>query len=729
MRIPSMNTGLVNTNIQAMPTQSVESAGMVERATAQTLQQGANVALQFGQILKQEEQKAFAVKAQSSYLKEADDLYNEMSTMDIYKSSPEGFHDAYRTRLEKLKQRKLSEANNDYTRKYANEVLTGMDSNFLRQAGSFERNQRLTNVYNAYNEDVNNTASLYVDKFDPTSTNKFVNDKARLRAQFQTGNLFSSEQAKEGVKNIDGRMFDAMIDNALNNPNTVDQTLGILEGKHKHSSLILDGVDSRKVGDAISKLQRIKSSNVTISKSRINDKLQDIKAAIGSGNFLDDNNFADAMALIDPSFDNAPELTDSLMSLKVMNDKFKNYIDADGKQKEILKNDIMTFVETKDPSFNAKDREEYKEFFRTNMIKLNQDFNKNGVDYVTKDRRDLKLIEASTMDLTAPTEELKRYVKDFNAASLSLQGEKGVITPRLTSNTQAKYFAEQIMTGMDNGKQVDDMINKLSEAYGDSSGLLAKELIAHGGLKEEYMPALLMGSDATKTQYLQNLKNKDELAALKATSTYKDELDYEGFKANEVLNEFISAIDSTNKGGKNLSISSSIAKGAMQEYERQVLSGTSHKDAMNNSVKMFISDNFDTITDGHAVVIPKKLNVDKERVSDFMQNSLSTSWLKNDADKNSVLESLEIDLPPAQKDILNKEPNRAKSLETLYKQHIRENGVWIWDGGDGAALYEKIVGTDNYAVVSNKMGKQIRLSYKEMENYNPRQSVLTAGNK
>jgi len=705
MKIPTANgPGLLNTNVKRMQTQDINSAGMVQRAQTQAFKAVTDTAQKVGTIIQNEEIKSFTQKSQAEYTVQADEMYGKMSTDNKYEDNPDLFQKDYAKGLKDLKTGLLKNAPGSKAQRIAEGTLNGSELNYTRQGASFVRNQKVNNIYKSKQDVLDLYSTHIVTKFNPNDLNQTIERKAQLINEFKNADLFDSKRSEAGIEDVNNKFFQSMVQNAEVTPNNADGILRILKSEDKKSMALKQGVDPKNLANAIIKLQRIKDTNKTISRSQFNRRASDFKTAISNGDIPKPEQYAELMGMIDKEAPDAAESMDMIIGLKTVGDKFEKYMDASGEEKKNLIREDLDLIATEDKTFNATTRGGLEAFYKEGIQKLNKDMNTRGADYVVKDRRDLAVLSGLALDIDAPVDEYTENVKSFVSSSLAIQKEKGIINPRVTTDEQVKTFSNLLKNSK--GEQASFLIEKLSTAYGERSGEFLKEMITHGKMEDKYVPAMLMSDSGSRQQYMDNLRNEKDINAL--VKGMPDAPDYSIVKNNEKLTAFVSAIATSDPAGKNSFLSAGLMKAVTLEYGRRVSSGEDANTAGQAAVDSVINKNYDIAEENNALIIPKDLGVDKDKVEDFVSKTMSGNF--------DYLDSLEIDIPPHMKAELEKNPTRGKTASDIYKNHISESGVWVWDGSDGATLFENTGGA--YAEVKNKMGQRISVKYKDMENHN-----------
>lgn len=694
--VQAQSVGGVSMDVQRAPTQSIESAGLVEKATAGLAKQIAGHATDFANQLAQSEARSLALKNKTEHSLQADSLLEDMKKEDKYRKSMEGFSDDYQKRLGDFQNKLLSDVPNPLSKRTSEGALADINLTSAKRAQAYERNERVARTYENINTSVNNIANSTALSFSP---DKYIQGLTDITAEFtKNDQMFNPDQKRKGIEQAREVMFDSFSTYYENNPEFVQEGINIIEGGYgKKSEAILNGLASQKVGATLERFKRLQKQNGSINRSQVNRKISDITSAIKSGKFLNDQDFDQVSTLaLSSDFENKAEMVDTVQGLKIINNEMKSFMGLTAKEKEVAINDKLKLTEA-DGAFNATSRAALDELFPQVKKNLLKQMETKGADFATKMRSDVANLSnqiLNPIDSTVSDEQFRETVQTYIASTRTTQQDAGITNVKFLTDDMANNYST-LITSQD-GQVSALAIERIQNSFGDASGNILKELITDKKIPQEYAVAFYAQDTQSKANILDNLKNKKDIeTSFDIAKKTNDEIKFNDVLADEAYESLKLAINKTNAGGANRDIVNGFAKNIELEYMKLMSSGEkiSHDDAKERAMDTIINKNFDFTANKTPLIIPKDLGIDKDMVEDFTEEAL-----------DSIMEfGNTVDIAV---------PKNFKGSKNNYYNYLEDTGVWVWNGGDGATLHEDT--GNGLAEIKDSQGKNIEFKYSDM---------------
>jgi hypothetical protein len=687
-KIPSAGQpNLVSMDVQRTPTESIDQAGMVGRAKAGLAQTAGQIAGEFGAKLAQAEAKAKALEIRSNYAVEADSIRRELEVE--YDGDPEGFALEYESRTNRMKGVLFRDVKNPVQREAAENALVDLEFNGKRGAHTYERNRRVQKAYGTLAGAVNSQAQKLTVAFDPLES---VRENAKLKESFTTSpELFTPEEVDKAHNEIDNKMFDSMVNYYANNPELAKNGLDILEGRHTQSENLIDNIDSNKIGRAIAKLKSASNVNSGIRRATIAGDMRNIRAAIAGFNDVGEQAFIDLEGKIMASgFDESPEMLDNVATMRQMNEGVQKYMDLSADDKRRAIDDELKL--TKAPAhFNAAARANFQQDFKNTIMNLSKAMEKNGGDFALSRRSGLEGLEKRAMDFDSETviQDMQEYVKTTKV----VQDELGIQNTMLPTTTMKANYAAAIKNP--NGRAGATAVEAITEGFGEDAGMLIKNMVESEALEPEYATAFYVEEFDSKEVILGNIANKQEI-----NKVFKDKKSTVDNDENDLMNHesvraMARSINLSNPEGTNSKLVSGFQDAIKTEYRRLIgMEEVAHDVAKERAVSIVLDKNFAFTENDYQMMIPKKLKVEPDTVEDFA----------NTTRYNMDVFADKVDIQPP-KDF----PGDRKN----YINHLKSTSHWVWDGNDGAQLYE-FTSSNKPSLVTDGEGNPIKLKYEQM---------------
>jgi len=688
--------GGVSLDVMRAPTQSIESAGMVSKAQSQVAGQVSRIAGEFGQQLAQSEARTQAIKNKAEFTLQADSLLEDMKKEEKYADSMEGFTQDYQQRLGDLHKDVLdTTTHTPLSRRASENALSETNLSSQRKAQSYERNERVAKVYqNA--EDV--TDLMGQDLAINYSPDKHVQNITTIQNMFRKEEeIWTPEQSRKGIKNFKNKQFDSLSTYYETNPGIVSQGISLLEGKYPQSKAILDGISSEKRNATLERLKRIQKQNNSMSKASISRHITDLKAAVYSGKKLRANDFnrVSSMAL-EGAFDNSAEMANTVQGLQAIHDQNEKFSQMNAKEKAVAVNDKLKLGEV-EGAFNAAQREALQDMF----LKVKQNTLKNmetkGADFAAGDRQDIanqsqQILNPLNEDIS--DEELYEATQSYVSNTRTYQQDAGITNIKFLTEDMQNSYSDAITNK--EGQIGAVAIERIQKSFGDASGSVLKELLQSKKIAPEHSTVFYSQDYQSKTRMLENIRNKDKIEEdFRKTKSTNPNIDLNDVLIDKDYQSFKVALNKTNPGGANRDIMNGFTTNVMLEYKRLMSAGgeVDHDKAKQQAIDTVINNNFDFTSSKTPLMIPKDLGVDKDVVDNFTEDSLDEMIDFSNA----------ADIQP---------PKNFKGSRSNYINHISDTGVWVWNGGDGAVLYEDT--GNGLAEIKDSMDRKIELKYSEM---------------
>lgn len=685
--------GGVSMDVQRAPTRSIESAGIVEKATAGLTKQIAGHAVDFANQLAQSEARSLALKNKTEHSLQADSLLEDMKKEDKYATSMEGFTEDYQKRLGDAQNKLLSDTPNPLSKRTSEGALADINLSSAKRAQAYERNERVARTYENINNSVDNIANSQALAFSP---DKYIQGLTDITAEF-TGNdqMFTPDQKRKGIEQAREVMFDSFSTYYENNPELVQDGINILEGGYgKKSEAMLHGLDSKKVGATLERFKKLQKQNGSINRSNINRKISDITSAIKSGKFLNDQDFDQVAGLaLASDFENKAEMVDTVQGLKIMNDEMKTFMGLSAKEKQAALNDKLKLTKA-DGAFNATSRAALDGLFPQVKKNLLDQMELKGADFATTMRSDVANLSnqiLNPLDSTVSDEQFRETVQTYIASTRATQQDAGISNVKFLTEDMANNYGT-IVTSQD-GKVAAIGIERLQNSFGDASGNILKELIDSKKVSQEHAPAFYVTDMTSRETILENIKNKDEIIAGYKQTTPNNIDNEKDVLASSELRDFRIGIDRTHALGANSKIANGFNDAILLDYKRRRKMGIDHDDAKKQSIKAIMTDNFDTTNNTVGLIIPKDIGVDKDEVENFAEEAISGI--------SRFAEEFDISVPKSY-----------EGSKENYLDHLEDTAQWKWDGGNGAVLQEMT--STGPAKITDSKGREIRFNYKDM---------------
>ena len=709
-RIP--NTGiaqpnLVSMDVERIPTQSIEQAGLVHKAQAGLADKVTGIASEFGQKLAHAEARAKSLDIRNRYAIESENISAELKADDKYTKDVAGFASEYERRVSTMKGVLMRDLSSSLEHETANNALVDLEFNSIRGAYGWERNQRIERAYNTFTNTVTSYGQSQVLKFDPS---RALSEGAKLKNSFtESTELFTPEQIDKAHADIDNTRFDSMIGYYYNNPSMATQGLDILEDRHTQSQNLKYGIDPNKIAGAIHKLKSISNVNTEVSKASVNSRLQDIQTSIKKFSEVTPEAFEEIKQdIYAGDFSDKEEMLDTVVVAQHTNEVVQKYLDMPGAEKDMFSSGVFKFPEAP-PEFNATQRAQWERVGQQAIKDARIMMETKGADFAKTRRADINNLEAMALDIESDT--FVSDAKNYAMVTKATQKEYGIKNVIIPTEQMMDHYAKTITNP--EGNYGASAIDKIVEAYGEDTGSLIQTMIERKKIDASYATAFYTDSLEAKEAIINNLKRRKEIVSeykLKGNSIAPDEADLFN---DESITSFERSVNIANPEGANSQIVLGFKNAIALEYKRgMAIEGLDHDDAKENAINKMLKNNFSFTNNSVPLTIPKKISVEPDTVEDFVSDFRSN--FPRSAEKLRIV-------PPK---------TYAGSKEN-YINHIRRTAQWVWDGNDGAQLYEM---TDNNrpVLVLDETGLPIKMKYMDMnesfftEKDKP-SNVITAG--
>lgn len=687
----SRGSQAINQHVTGFPKQDARAQSLFARSLEGLGKVGTDLASQLYQKQVSAEDATYRANAKSDMTRYSMELQQRLDKE--FADNPRGYSQAFEKEIEKKRQSLIKEAPYERTRKSLELESSQLRDRFVLSAFDAE-NQRIAARDREQDfEQLNLDSQTLVNKPNPEALSEFfINGTERIKSK--EGVSYTPDQANKAIQSMSTGLAKSYLSGLALEEN-YEEGLAFIEGQDEHREM-LKNVDAGVLASYKGKFQRgLRNKNQrTLAEGNI--KAADMQAALLSGREVDPGRLQTMKDFAVASGNK--EMADTLDIAEKVNKKLIEMDDMTLEEMQVEAAKGIDFDEApEDFNFNKRQRIE-KHAAEAFQAKIRE--RKSGADFYVNNNKNLStLADLAKNDYRA----FEEYIPAVIAAQSQDKSQ-----PHLLSRDMKNHFAQAISNKEHPGEAAMTAINlreSLREQFAENGDnyyaqMIGELAIDYSGkdptVDLSYSIAARMNNDRTIEDAFNAIgKRKENEEYLNKLSGFdkKREIDDVNHMSAKISRDYFAAGDSPTRR----KYATALASLAEDMYIHNRAKGMSKGKALDAAQDQVYNQNFTFLSSGESnLILPKNLEPHKGKISSNLRE------LAKDID-TSIIRPLPL------------YENMGKEGESLMRQEIEANGVWITNSSMSGAQLALFDGdTASYTAVRSKEGDTIEIPYSQL---------------
>jgi hypothetical protein len=637
----------------------------------------------------------------------------ETELQSQFTGDPTGYSAALKEQADSWHQERLDSApNSDAKAAWEQHYVDSSTTAGLR-ASAWENTTKAKYQVGLIDDSVRKDQQHLAQKPDPTKAAEFITNTAKM-VNDGKGIWYDGNEARLRLQKYGADTATALFQ-GLEAEKQYSTGLDIINGKHPNSKILLESMDPKDIANIKERFPKLQQAENEFSKSMFMQTAGDYSLALQEGKKVDPSVIS---GLQDKSKSLKPEeravFLDNLNHDVQYNGVLQNIKTLPLEDAKKLLGTTPQYAEG--DLFNYKGRTEKAERFKKMAAEIYDKRLNNAPQFYAENDRNIQNLSNMAKDVENP-QGLNEYTKNIVAKqSVDKVGNPKVFSPDL-SETYAKMIkspnpemAEKAYQAMRQGMQVGET-NYARHAISD--------MVRLGHLTPDYAMALSLEDPQSRKSALANLGKSKEID--EQYTNFKKSNDIKesefGVLDDSRVNAFKSAIQSISKDNNNVSTLNGFDSLLTLEYKTGRIAGKSEKEAKKAAIDKVLNKNFDIAKAGNSQLILGHDDINrKDEIKAFMTDSLEPVTLRD---------RFKVATDPAYHTAMGL-LNKPEQADQRYLEDIKKNGEWVTNSSQSGATLFKRMANGGRALVKDKDGNPISVSYANMKGLPKRMDISTA---